>query len=312
MSSRVRRCDVAIGATVVHPVTGRPFEVTFNGYTSDGNFASGWRTLRGTDLATGEAVTTIDIWELGVETLGADDIEAAGYAALDGPGAGTEYRQADQPAVADDRGYRNTIVEPSGETQRRALTAWEDIMRARTAEDAHAVVDDLNEATLRRLCQRMDLPDVESQTALREQVAAAVEQRAEDLRLYEQQPFDDLTGVPDDVGRRACPRGGCGGTLTAVAGTQHFDADGGALVDTECDRGCGIASFDSWVWSRHEAPACDPTYYDEDDEDAGESGDPSPKPVDASDDRAAVVSSADTAPGDAAARDNGHDDIDGM
>src|SRR6266540_3283974 len=224
MSSRVRRCDVAIGATVVHPVTGRPFEVTFNGYTSDGNFASGWRTLRGTDLATGEAVTTIDIWELGVETLGADDIEAAGYAALDGPGAGTEYRQADQPAVADDRGYRNTIVEPSGETQRRALTAWEDIMRARTAEDAHAVV--------------------------------------------------------------------------------------GALVDTECDRGCGIASFDSWVWSRHEAPACDPTYYDEDDEDAGESGDPSPKPVDASDDRAAVVSSADTAPGDAAARDNGHDDID--
>src|SRR6266511_2179436 len=134
MSSRVRRCDVAVGTTVVHPVTGRPFEVHFNGYTSDGNFASGWRTLRGADLETGEEVTTIDIWEFSVETLAADDIEVAGYAALGGPGAGTEYRQADQPAVADDRGYRNTIVEPSGEIQRRVLTAWEDIMRARTAE----------------------------------------------------------------------------------------------------------------------------------------------------------------------------------
>src|SRR6266498_4113309 len=271
MSSRVRRCDVAVGATVVHPVTGRPFEVTFNGYTSDGNFASGWRTLRGTDLATGEAVTTIDIWELGVETLGADDIEAAGYAALDGPGAGTEYRQADQPAVADDRGYRNTIVEPSGEIQRRVLTAWEDIMRARTAEAAHAVVDDLDDATLRRLCQRMDLPDVDSQTAMREQVAAAVEQRAEDLQLYEDQPHCDLTGVPDDVGQRACPRDDCGGTLQPVPGTQHFDADGGALVDTECDQNCGISSGESWIWSRHEAPAGDPTYYEYDEDEVDDS-----------------------------------------
>src|SRR6266508_2431617 len=90
MSSRVRRCDVAIGATVVHPVTGRPFEVTFNGYTSESNFASGWRTLRGTDLETGDEVTTIDIWELGVQTLGADDIEAA------------KYRQAGQHVPVDD------------------------------------------------------------------------------------------------------------------------------------------------------------------------------------------------------------------
>ncbi len=291
MSNRMRVSDVPLGTIVIVPHTGRPFEVTFNGYTSDGNFASGWRTLRGTDQETGEQVSHTDFWECTVAVARADTIEEAAVERAEQTGAaetadavrgtcvggGLTAQPAQQdgssPAersdvdTAGDRGYRNLIVEPSGEVQHRAIAAWENVMRARTAQEAYAVVDELDEATLRRTCQRMDLPYIETPAAMREQVAAAVEERTEDLQLYEGQPFDDLTGVPDDVGQRACSCDGCGGTLQPVAGTQHFDADGGALVDTECDRGCGIASFGSWVWSRHEAPACDPTYYPEDDGD---------------------------------------------
>jgi hypothetical protein len=77
----MRRCDVAIGTIGIDPSTGRPFEVTCNNHTSDANVASGWRTLHGTDLATGDDVTTIDIWQLSVQAPDPADVEAAGYAA---------------------------------------------------------------------------------------------------------------------------------------------------------------------------------------------------------------------------------------
>jgi len=176
--------------------------------------------------------------------------------------------------------FASEITRNDGETVRhRGIAAWEQVMRARSGDQAHAVVDRLDGPALRVVIERMGLPAAESEMGMREQVAAAVEQRAEDLQLYEQQPFDDLTGVPDDAGQRPCPRDGCAGTLKPVAGTQHFGADGGALVGTECDQGCGISSGDSWVWSTHEAPAEDPTYYPED-EDTGEPGDPSPAEAD--------------------------------
>ncbi len=181
--------------------------------------------------------------------------KAAVAEVLGGSGAGTEYVQA----AADDEAVR------AG-----GIAAWEQVMRARSADEAHAVVDRFDGPTLRVLTERMGLPVAESQAGMREQVAAAVQQRAEDLELYDQQPFDDLTGVPGDVGQRPCPRDGCEGTLRPVAGSQHFGADGGASVNTECDQGCGISSGDSWVWSTYEAPAEDPTYYPEDED----SGDP--------------------------------------
>lgn len=86
----------------------------------------------------------------------------------------------------------------------------------------------------------------------------------QDRALYDGQPYTDLTGVPDDAGYRRCDR--CGSPMLPVAGTQHFDADGGAMVSTRC-AGCGdIQSGHSWDWT-DKPPAEDPDDPDHQDDD---------------------------------------------
>lgn len=74
-----------------------------------------------------------------------------------------------------------------------------------------------------------------------------------DRAAYAGQPHDDWTGVPGWIGQR-CPR--CRQPMDLVKGSQHFDADGGASINTRCPR-CHIESGVNWVWSTGEAPAND-------------------------------------------------------
>lgn len=85
-----------------------------------------------------------------------------------------------------------------------------------------------------------------------------------DRALYDGQPYTDLTGVPDDAGSRTCDR--CGKPMLPVPGSQHFDADGGAMVSTKCS-GCGdIQSCHNWDWT-DKPPAEDPDNPDHQDDD---------------------------------------------
>jgi hypothetical protein len=72
--------------------------------------------------------------------------------------------------------------------------------------------------------------------------------RPAEYDLYDGQPFTDSTGIPDDL-ESECGLNGCEGTQRPIPGTQHFDADGGAMVDTACDRNCGVQSARYWKWT---------------------------------------------------------------
>jgi hypothetical protein len=73
--------------------------------------------------------------------------------------------------------------------------------------------------------------------------------RRPEYRLYEQQPFRDLTGVPKDATRR-CGHNGCRGQLVPERGSQHFDADGSGSVSRECNA-CAVSSPHYWQWSSY-------------------------------------------------------------
>lgn len=79
----------------------------------------------------------------------------------------------------------------------------------------------------------------------------------EERALYDGQPFAGLlTGVPADAGR-PCGWRQCRGMLRPVPGTQHFDADGHAMVDANCDT-CHVQSSHYWYWT-DKPPAEDDT-----------------------------------------------------
>lgn len=71
---------------------------------------------------------------------------------------------------------------------------------------------------------------------------------------------------------RPCGHNGCPGVIRPVPGTDHFDADGHAMIDANCDT-CTIQSAAYWYWPTGDAPAEDPDYLadDEDDEEQRQS-----------------------------------------
>lgn len=88
-------------------------------------------------------------------------------------------------------------------------------------------------------------------------------ERPPEYALYEEQPFTDLRGVPKLGAGGAiqdCSRPGCGGEFIPQPGTQHFDADGGAQVSTQCPS-CGLQSVHYWRWT-DQPPAENQDYMD--------------------------------------------------
>lgn len=64
--------------------------------------------------------------------------------------------------------------------------------------------------------------------------------------------------IPNDL-ERSCGHNGCQGRMRLVEGTDFWDADGRAMVDTTCDI-CGVQSYASWWWPTGRCPAEDPNY----------------------------------------------------
>ncbi|MGH3659813.1 MAG: hypothetical protein ACRDUA_24490, partial [Micromonosporaceae bacterium] len=83
-----------------------------------------------------------------------------------------------------------------------------------------------------------------------------------EYEVYDNQPYTDLTGVPADA-TRPCTTPECGGTMRPLAGTQDFDADGGAGVDIEC-AWCNRQSVAYWNWT--DLPPAENVRYLEDQE----------------------------------------------
>jgi hypothetical protein len=81
--------------------------------------------------------------------------------------------------------------------------------------------------------------------------------------VYDRQPFPegDTTGIPDyRKDSHHCSK--CGTTMVPVAGTQNFDADGGANCTIKCPN-CGMEGASYWTWSTGTAPAEDENLCDE-------------------------------------------------
>ncbi len=65
---------------------------------------------------------------------------------------------------------------------------------------------------------------------------------------------------------RPCGHNGCQGVIRPVPGTDHFDADGSAMIDANCDT-CPIQSVAYWYWPAGDPPAEDPDHLADEDDD---------------------------------------------
>jgi len=86
-----------------------------------------------------------------------------------------------------------------------------------------------------------------------------------EYELYEGQSShaDTATGIPLGLTGQDCDRDGCDGIMRAEPGTQHFAADGTAMVNTVCTK-CRMQSPTYWNWTG--TPPSENEHYVESDE----------------------------------------------